>query len=82
MVENLFLPDMPTTPLQVNGVMPIEWQEFFRLLYNRVGGETTDLDLTELTDLVNSNFITLQEQIEDTYIEAEFLMNAISKGHF
>ena len=82
MAENLFLPDMPTTPLSVNGVMPLEWQEFFRLLYNRVGGETTSLDLTELTNLVNANFVTLQEQIEDTYIEAEFLMQAISKGHF
>lgn len=82
MPSNLFLPDMPTTPMQVNGVLALEWQEFFRLLYAQVGGDTAEYDYDGLVDLINGNFITLQEQIEDTYIELEFLMNAISKGHF
>lgn len=80
MTEGLYLPDMPTTPMQVNGVLAIEWQEFFRLLYQRVGGDSAEYDFDDILDLINANFITLQEQIEDTYIELEFLMNALM-GH-
>lgn len=81
MTEALNLPDMPTTPMTVDGIMPLEWQEFFRLLYQRTGGETTEYDLSELTDIVNANFITLSIEISNTYIELEYLMQAINGGH-
>jgi len=39
MVEDLTLPDLPVSEMYVNGKMTIEWQEFFRGLFNRVGAE-------------------------------------------
>lgn len=52
----LNLPDMPTTPMEINGVMPIEWQEFFRNLYQRVGGQITVYDLDGLEDVLDLIF--------------------------
>ena len=44
MVE-LFLPEIPTDPMFVEGVMTIQWQEYFRNLTERVGGsDTVSLD--------------------------------------
>ena len=56
MATNLNLPDMPTTPMNVDGVMPLEWQEYFRLLYSRVGGQVIQYNLDELIDIVNLYF--------------------------
>jgi hypothetical protein len=41
MSENLYLPELPASPLFIGDddkVMTIEWQEFFRILFDRVGG--------------------------------------------
>ena len=42
MVDNLYLPKLPNSPMFVGSqdVMTIEWQEFFRTLFDRVGGTT------------------------------------------
>jgi len=40
--------------MYVGGIMTIEWQNFFRDLYNRVGGESGPVDLEDLTQLVVS----------------------------
>ena len=37
----LYLPDIPISPMfigEMDKVMTIEWQEFFRALFERVGG--------------------------------------------
>lgn len=48
---NLNLPPIPYGEMFVDGVMIREWQEFFRLLFNRVGGvtENNNTTLTEIT---------------------------------
>lgn len=38
----LFLPDMPTSPMYINDVMTIEWQEFFRSLHVLVGESNSE----------------------------------------
>jgi hypothetical protein len=40
MTEDLFLPDIPASPMFIGDekIMTIEWQEFFRSLFSRVGG--------------------------------------------
>jgi len=42
-MPKLILPPIPRSPMYVDGVMIVEWQDFFRNLYVRVGGfETAD----------------------------------------
>ena len=41
MAENLYLPNIPRSPMFIgddNKIMTVEWQEFFRTLFDRVGG--------------------------------------------
>jgi len=49
MAEKLSLPDLPASPMFIGDerIMTMEWQEFFRLLYKRVGG----IDASTNTDI-------------------------------
>lgn len=40
----LLLPPVPRGPMFVGDTMTVEWQEFFRNLYERVGGYGGDID--------------------------------------
>ena len=55
MAENLFLPDIPASPMFIGDedkIMTIEWQEFFRSLFDRVGGTTTSsLDEANISEV-------------------------------
>lgn len=46
----LYLPELPTSPMFKNGIMTVEWQEFFRNLYDRSGG----IDGADNEDTVNA----------------------------
>ena len=44
-MAELFLPEIPTDPMFIEGVMTLQWQEYFRNLTVRVGGsDTSSLD--------------------------------------
>jgi len=43
MTTVLTLPDIPVSPMYIDDIMSIEWQEFFRNLYTRVGEEVSDV---------------------------------------
>ena len=70
MTSKLYLPHIPETPMYIEGIMAIEWQEYFRLLYERVGGTEEETN-TELSDRLTA-----------TAIELEYLMQAITTGHY
>ena len=71
MATNLYLPQMPYTPMYDNtGTLSVEWQEFFRLLYERVGG------------VQNESTQELADRLAATAIELEFLMQAVTIGHY
>ena len=57
MTDNLNLPNIPTSSMFIGDedkVMTVEWQEFFRGLFNRVGGTTS-------TTIVESNLSSVSE---------------------
>ena len=64
------LPELPASPMFIddNRVMTIEWQEFFRNLFTRIGGLST-LDLNDTNNLlVSESFKTdknLLNKIDD-----------------
>ncbi|HUV84605.1 MAG TPA: hypothetical protein VMV86_02800 [Methanosarcinales archaeon] len=58
MTDKLFIPNMPSSPMFIEDedkTMTIEWQEFFRALYERVGGldgpNSTDILLSDVGDI-------------------------------
>lgn len=61
MAEKLSLPDLPASPMFIGDerVMTIEWQEFFRLLYKRVGGidalTNTDISLSQVSEMFSTS---------------------------
>lgn len=57
MTVNLNLPDIPSSPMFMGDegkIMTIEWQEFFRNLFDRVGGisgpTSSDMELSEVSE--------------------------------
>ena len=63
MAENLNLPNIPISPMFIGDsedkIMTIEWQEFFRVLFNRVGGTTApsiiETDTSTLAELYKTD---------------------------
>jgi len=74
MAENLNLPNIPTSSMFIGDsedkVMTIEWQEFFRGLFNRVGGTISpsiiETDTSVLAELykTNENYIKRIDELE------------------
>jgi hypothetical protein len=61
MAENLYLPDIPNSPMFIgenDKVMTVIWQEFFRSLFDRVGGiiapTFTESNLALVADLYST----------------------------
>ncbi len=82
MSENLYLPEMPASPFFIgdeNKVLTIEWQEFFRSLYERVGGivaptitETSLALVAELYSTPRNYTREIEESDEDIESQAYF----------
>jgi len=49
------LPELPGSAFFIDGVMSLEWQEFFRSLTTRVSGEDNIVELSELIKVVISS---------------------------
>jgi len=43
-MPKISLPPLPRGPMFIGDIMSVEWQEFFRRLYERVGGYDEDLE--------------------------------------
>ena len=57
MTTVLTLPDIPVSPMYIDDIMSIEWQEFFRNLYTRVGEEVSDVpDI--FTEVIGETYTT------------------------
>ena len=71
MVNKLDLPDLPTSPIFIGDerVMTIEWQEFFRNLFDRVGGITgptlNESDLSIVSELYNTTTKDHNKRIDE-----------------
>lgn len=75
-MTKLFLPALPTSPMFSNNVMTIEWQEFFRSLFTRVGG--TDAPAADdaykiLVSDIFANNISYQKRVEELEKKIETL---------
>jgi hypothetical protein len=55
---SLGLPSLPKTEMFIGGIMSMEWQEFFRLLFERVGG---------YEDLPDNELLTVDEEYKVTF---------------
>ncbi|MDD5435772.1 MAG: hypothetical protein PH343_10120 [Nitrospira sp.] len=68
-MTKLFLPALPTSPMyNKNNVMSIEWQEFFRSLFTRVGGTEAPTIIETYTTLLSelfTNSVSYQQRIEN-----------------
>lgn len=74
MLTKLFLPNIPNSPLYENddegSVLTVEWHEFFRSLFERVGGEDvtglSDVALALLTNTFNNiDVINLRNRVNE-----------------
>ena len=78
-MTNLYLPDIPTSPMYENGVLTIPWHEFFRTLFTRVGGENTisldDLLIQILGGMYEFNKEDYAKQIKDLQTQIDLLEN-------
>ncbi len=76
-MTKLFLPALPTSPMyNKNNVMSIEWQEFFRSLFTRVGGTEAPTIIEAYTTLLSelfTNNVSYQQRIENLERRIEVL---------
>ena len=82
MSENLYLPEIPSSPMFIGDtdkVLTIEWQEFFRSLFERVGGivaptitETSLALVAELYSTPRNYTREITESDEDIESQAYF----------
>jgi hypothetical protein len=78
MAEKLYLPELPSSPMFEGSkdVMTVEWQEFFRGLFDRTGGiETDSLDDT-ISDLIAGTYsipVDYGKRIDDLEIRLNSL---------
>lgn len=81
-MTNLYLPDLPASPMFMGDeskTMTIEWQEFFRSLFDRVGGTTgpsfTESDISSVVDLYDTpkNYAKRIDDLENKIISEIFI---------
>jgi len=79
MTDNLYLPDMPASPMFIDDdrVMSMEWQEFFRTLFSRVGGVTGPNSIVTLLSDVGEIFSTPISHDKNVSKELEKLIHTL-----
>jgi len=83
MADILNLPDIPSSLMFIGDerkVMTIEWQEFFRVLFNRVGG-TTSTTIIETDTSVLAELYKTDKNYDKRIDDLEFKIESLPKSY-
>ena len=84
MAENLFLPNIPVSPMFIGDdrVMTIEWQEFFRILTDRAGGiSAPDINETDISGVAELYSTPIDSAKEISELEKKNFTKPANKSY-